>query len=158
MFLLIPICYYLANQKLYNNTLTRKNKNMLNHTTKPPNLISIITHKDGNDKTITDVKEPHNKMTTNVKALQSTSNDNKQLKQDNYDMANNKSEYDCHLVARNPKFLTSISYPNIAQQSPNMTKARVNVIKKESRARQHRSKDNDGVKMHPRKVLCNTMP
>ena len=125
---------------------------MLNHTSKPPNLISIITHKDGNDKTITDIKEPHNKVDANVKAPQSTSNDNEQLRHDNYDMVNNKNEYDCHFLSRNPKFLTSISYPNIAQQSQNMTKVRVSAIKKDSRARQHRSKDKDGVKTHPKKV------
>ena len=130
---------------------------MLNHTSKPPNLISIITHKDGNDKTIADIKGPSNNVTANVKALQSASNDNEQLRHNNYDMTNNKSEYDCHFVSRNPKFLTSISYPNIAQQSQNMTKARVHAIKKESRARQNRSKDKDGVKLHPKKVTCNSI-
>ena len=135
-------------------TIIRKNENVSNRGTsnKPPNLISIITHKDGNDKTITDIKEPqnNNKMSSNVKqGMKHTSTDT-QLRQDNEDNKN-KDEYGCHIVTRNPKFLASISYPNLSQTMYNIRKPPINTTRKESRVRQTRAKD--GTKMHPKKVL-----
>ena len=135
-------------------TIIRKNENILNRGTsnKPPNLISIITHKDGNDKTIADIKEPqnNNKMSSNVKqGMKHTSTDT-QLRQDNEDNKN-KDEYGCHIVTRNPKFLASISYPNLSQTMYNIRKPPINTTRKESRVRQTRAKD--GTKMHPKKVL-----
>ena len=136
-------------------TIIRKNENSASVGTskKPPNLISIITHKDGNDKTITDIKEPHNnnEMSKNVnEGLKNTSTDTKP-RQDNDDN-NNKDEYGCHIVTRNPKFLASISYPNVSQSMYNIRKPPINGTRKESRVRQNRTKNHDGIKMHPKKV------
>ena len=73
------------------------------------------------------------------------------VRQDNDD-SNNKDEYGCHIVTRNPKFLASISYPNVSQSMYNIRKPPINATRKESRVRQNRSKNHDGVKMHPKKV------
>ena len=135
-------------------TIIRKNENVPNRGTssKPPNLISIITHKDGNDKTIADIKEPqnNNKMSTNVKQGMKDTSPDTQLGQDNEDI-NNKDEYGCHIVTRNPKFIASISYPNLSQSMYTIRKPPINATRKESRVRQTRAKD--GARMHPKKVL-----
>ena len=91
-------------------------------------------------------------MSTNVikEGFVNTSTDIKE-RQDNDDK-NNKDEYGCHIVTRNPKFLASISYPNVSQSMYNIRKPPINPAKKESRVRQNRSKNQDGVKMHPKKV------
>ena len=91
-------------------------------------------------------------MSTNVikEGLINTSTDTR-VRQDNDD-SNNKDEYGCHIVTRNPKFLASISYPNVSQSMYNIRKPPINATRKESRVRQHRSRNQDGVKMHPKKV------
>ena len=138
-------------------TIIRKNENVPNRGTssKSPNLISIITHKDGNDKTITDIKEPqnNNEVSTNVKQGMKHTSPDTQVRQDNEDN-NNKDEYGCHIVTRNPKFIASISYPHISQSMYNIRKPPINATRKESRVRQTRAKD--GSKMHPKKVFITT--
>ena len=91
-------------------------------------------------------------MSANVikEGLINTSTDTR-VRQDNDD-SNNKDEYGCHIVTRNPKFLASISYPNVSQSMYNIRKPPINAARKESRAQQNRSRNQDGVKMHPKKV------
>ena len=98
------------------------------------------------------MKEPHNQLSANVKELLSHSTTDMELRQNNYNLVN-KHEFGCHFVSKNPRFLASISYPNIAQDSYQVTEPRiVSDIRKESRAPQNRSKNQDGMKMHPKKV------
>ena len=93
-------------------------------------------------------------MSKNVnEGLKNTSTDTK-TRQDNDDN-NNKDEYGCHIVTRNPKFLASISYPNVSQSMYNIRKPPINGTRKESRVRQNRAKNPDGIKMHPKKVDIN---
>ena len=91
-------------------------------------------------------------MSTNVikEGLINTSTD-MSVRQDNDD-SSNKHEYGCHIVTRNPKFLASISYPKVSQSMYNIRKPPINATRKESRVRQNRSRNQDGVKMHQKKV------
>ena len=66
-----------------------------------------------------------------------------------------KYEYGCHFVSKNPKFLASISYPNVSKELSDVFKVNTSEKNRESSIRLNKNKFKNATQRHPKRVcLC----